>query len=72
MAEAMLILARRIASEALQTVNRAAQAAYARDPGGNARWNFGVYLFSEDEASRPPTGEPGDGPPADATRGDAP
>ena len=72
MAEAMLMLARRVASEALQTVNRAAQAAHARDPGGNARFNFGVYLYREDEASRPPTGEPGDGPPADATRGDAP
>ncbi len=68
MAETMLALSRRVASEALQTVNRQAQTAYSDDPGGTWRWNFGVYLYREDEASRPPT----DGAPAsDETRGGA-
>lgn len=51
-ADAMLALSRRVASEALQTVNREAQAAYAGDPGGPWRWNFGLYLYREDEAAR--------------------
>ena len=50
-AEAMLALSRRIAFEALQTVNREAQAGIPGDGGGDWRWNFGVYLFAEEEAS---------------------
>lgn len=50
-AEAMLARSRQIAYEALQTVNREAQATYAADDGGTWRWNFGVYLYREDEAA---------------------
>ena len=65
MAEAMLALSRRVASDALQTVNRAAQAAYAADAGGAWRWNFGVYLYGEDEVlERPDEVEP-PAPPSD-------
>ncbi len=52
-AEAMLALSRRIAFEALQSVNREAQAAYSSDPGGDWRWNFGVYLYAEEEKLAP-------------------
>ncbi len=73
MAEAMLALSRRIAHDALQTVNREAQTAYARDPGGSWRWTFGLYLFREDEAARRPTeAEPASPPAPDTNRGDAP
>jgi hypothetical protein len=61
MAEAMFVLSRRIASEALQTVNREAQTAYPDDPGGAWRWNFGVYLYREAE---PPARAPEAGPPS--------
>ena len=52
MAENMLALSRRIAVDALQSVNREAQGAVQDDPGGAWRWNFGIYLFSEDESLR--------------------
>ena len=67
MAAAMRTLSRRVAAEALQAVNREAQAAYASDPGGTWRWNFGVYLYAEDEAARRPT----EAEPSGAERGDA-
>ncbi|RBP03078.1 hypothetical protein DFR50_1462 [Roseiarcus fermentans] len=72
MAEAMLALSRRVAREALQTVNREAQAAYARDPGGTWRWNFGLYLYREEEegSSRPPDAGQ-DPPPPDPNGGAA-
>ena len=38
--------------EALQQANREAHAACQTDPGGEARWNFGIYIYAED-ASRP-------------------
>ncbi len=70
-ADAMLDLSRRVAQDALQRVNREAQAAYARDPGGSWRWNFGLYLFREDEAARRPTeAGPASPPASDANRGD--
>lgn len=50
-AEKMLALSRQIALDALQTMNREAQAAYPEEPDGTWRWNFGIYLFSEDEAA---------------------
>ena len=72
-ADAMLDLSRKIAQDALQRVNREAQAAYARDPGGSWRWNFGLYLFREDEAARRPTeAGPASPPDLDANRGDGP
>jgi hypothetical protein len=52
MAARMLALSREIAFEALQKVNREAQGALARDSGGGWRWNFGVYLYGEDESLR--------------------
>jgi hypothetical protein len=52
MAEDMMALSRRIALEALQTVNREAQGAVQTDSGGAWRWNFGVYLYREDESLR--------------------
>jgi hypothetical protein len=52
MAEKMLALSREIAFEALQSVNREAQEELTKDGGGTWRWNFGVYLFSEDESLR--------------------
>ncbi|MGO9941818.1 MAG: DUF6502 family protein [Rhodoblastus sp.] len=51
-AQDMLALSRRIAMEALQNVNREAQGAVQKDPGGTWRWNFGIYLYSEDESLR--------------------
>jgi hypothetical protein len=39
--------ARVLALEALQTANREAHAACLTDPGGSARWNFGVYVYGE-------------------------
>ncbi|WP_093567008.1 DUF6502 family protein [Methylobacterium sp. 174MFSha1.1] len=54
--------AREIAMEALQQANREAHAACETDPGGEARWNFGIYIYSEDapQASMqaPPTVAP--------------
>jgi uncharacterized protein DUF6502 len=38
---------RELAMEALKTANREANRALARDKGGDARWNFGVYIYSE-------------------------
>ncbi len=70
-AEAMHLLSRRIAAEALQTVNREAQAAYARDPGGTWRWNFGLYLYREDEAARRPGEAEAAEPPRRPTGGGA-
>jgi hypothetical protein len=60
MAEEMLALSRRVALEALQRVNREAQEKVRDESGGtpqgtsqgNWRWNFGLYLYSEDEARR--------------------
>ena len=52
MAEEMLALSRKIALEALQNVNREAQGKMPDDPGGTWRWNFGLYLYREDEALR--------------------
>ena len=52
MATKMLALSRQIALEALHNVNREAQGEVQKDPGGTWRWNFGVYLYSEDESLR--------------------
>lgn len=53
---------RALAKTALQNANRDAYVASEREPGGNWRWSFGIYVFSEevpDEApgpDAPPTG----------------
>ena len=39
---------RELAMEALKTANREANRAIAKDKGGDARWNFGVYIYCED------------------------
>jgi len=39
--------AREIAMEALQQANREAHAACETDPGGEYRWNFGLYVYAE-------------------------
>ena len=33
--------------DALKTANREANRALAKDKGGDARWNFGIYIYSE-------------------------
>jgi hypothetical protein len=72
MADTMMALSRHIAAEALQTVNREAQAAHAKDAGGGWRWNFGVYLYKENEsAKRPPDPASGSQPPSGGQSGPA-
>ncbi|MCP3470060.1 DUF6502 family protein [Bradyrhizobium sp. CCGUVB1N3] len=39
---------RELAMEALKTANREANRALAKDKGGDARWNFGIYIYCED------------------------
>ena len=39
---------RELAMDALKTANREAHRALGRDKGGDARWNFGIYIYSED------------------------
>lgn len=38
---------RELALEALKVANREANRAVAKDKGGDCRWNFGVYVYSE-------------------------
>ncbi|GJE09132.1 DUF6502 family protein [Methylobacterium longum] len=45
--------AREIAMEALQQANREAHAASQTDPGGEHRWNFGVYVYVEGNPPAP-------------------
>ncbi|WP_267427680.1 DUF6502 family protein [Methylobacterium sp. GC_Met_2] len=49
--------AREIAMEALQQANREAHAACQTDPGGDHRWNFGLYVYAEAVPPARPTGE---------------
>jgi hypothetical protein len=42
---------RELAMEALQTANREAHAATLTDPGGDWRWNFGIYIFAEEDTA---------------------
>jgi hypothetical protein len=69
MTDAMLALARRVANDSVQMVNYEAQSAYADDPGGTWRWNFGIYLYREDEALARPTEGESDPPPPRPKRG---
>lgn len=47
--------AREIAMEALQQANREAHAACQTDPGGDNRWNFGLYVYTEAAPPARPT-----------------
>jgi hypothetical protein len=38
---------RELAMEVLTTANREANRALAKDKGGDARWNFGIYIYGE-------------------------
>ncbi len=49
--------AREIAMEALQQANREAHAACQTDPGGDHRWNFGLYVYAEAAPPARPTDE---------------
>lgn len=50
---------RELALEMLQRINREANAACETDPGGEHRWNCGVYAFREDlSAAEPDKSEP--------------
>jgi len=55
LAERLEQRSRELAMEALQAANREAHAASLTDAGGNWRWNFGTYVFAQDE---PAQGEP--------------
>jgi len=50
MAEQLQQRSREIAMQALQTLNREAHAASDGAPPGQWRWNFGVYVYSEEAA----------------------
>ncbi len=41
------VISRELAMDALKTANREANRALAKDKGGNARWNFGIYIYNE-------------------------
>ncbi|VUD70682.1 DUF6502 family protein [uncultured Methylobacterium sp.] len=45
--------AREIAMEALHQANREAHAACQGDPGGEHRWNFGIYVYAEAAPASP-------------------
>ncbi|WP_430911268.1 DUF6502 family protein [Methylobacterium sp. sgz302541] len=51
--------AREIAMDALREANREAHAACETDPGGRHRWNFGVYVYSEEPPEPRPASEAG-------------
>jgi len=44
---------RELALEALKAANREANRAVVKDKGGDGRWNFGVYIYSEDPDGAP-------------------
>jgi hypothetical protein len=47
--------ARELAMAAIQEANREAHAAVLADEGGAARWNFGAYIYIEDDPNDEPT-----------------
>jgi hypothetical protein len=53
LAEALERRSRELATEALRTLNREANAACETDAGGSWRWNFGLYIFRA-EVQEPP------------------
>ena len=52
---------RELAMDALKIANREANRALAKDTGGEHRWNFGIYIYSEDadEAEAKDSGKEG-------------
>jgi hypothetical protein len=54
LAEQLQQRSREVAIEALQKLNREAHAASEVAPPGNWRWNFGVYIYSEEVLPAPP------------------
>ncbi|WP_449410854.1 DUF6502 family protein [Methylobacterium komagatae] len=54
--------ARELAMEALQQANREAHAACQTDSGGTCRWNFGVYVYTEQSGPAQPSEDVGDEP----------
>jgi hypothetical protein len=53
LAEALEKRSRELATEALRTLNREANAACEKDAGGGWRWNFGLYVFRDEVKSDP-------------------
>lgn len=49
LARALAASSRTLAIDALTAANREAHAACRTDAGGSSRWNFGVYIYVEDE-----------------------
>lgn len=49
---------RELAMDALQAANREAQSAISTDEGGTSRWNFGAYIYKEEDLDE--TSSPGD------------
>jgi hypothetical protein len=49
---------RKLAMDALQAANREAHLAVLKDKGGPWRWNFGTYIFAEEEPDEPPSKGP--------------
>lgn len=49
LARTLAASSRALAIEALTTANREAHAACRSDAGGKSRWNFGIYIYVEDE-----------------------
>lgn len=53
LAEALEKRSRELATEALRTLNREANAACEKDAGGPWRWNFGLYVYREENRTDP-------------------
>ena len=53
LAEALEKRSRELATEALRTLNREANAACETDSGGPFRWNFGLYVYRDEVKSEP-------------------
>ncbi|MBE7244765.1 MAG: hypothetical protein INR63_07440 [Actinomycetospora chiangmaiensis] len=61
LASKLELRARELALEALAQANREAHAACRTDPGGPHRWNFGLYIYRDEEGRQPGTSEQPDG-----------
>jgi hypothetical protein len=59
LAETLESRSRDLAMDALKTANRVANTGCETDCGGNWRWNFGVYVYREENAAATAPVEPG-------------